>query len=156
MRRQGIVVRNIADIGTGTGLLAFAALKLWPAAKATASDIDPICARVVAENAQLNDMTIGLGRGEPVMVIADGMDHDLLEMRGPYDLLLANILAGPLVELAPDFARAVEQGGNLILAGLLTTQEEEVRRAYRRNRFRLVARLERGDWSILWLRRRRA
>jgi ribosomal protein L11 methyltransferase len=156
MRRQGIVVRNIADIGTGTGLLAFAALKLWPAAKATASDIDPICASVVAENAKLNDMTIGLGRGEPVMVIADGMNHDLLEMRGPYDLLLANILAGPLVELAPDFARAVEQGGNLILAGLLTTQEEEVRRAYRRNRFRLVARLERGDWSILWLRRRRA
>lgn len=154
MRRQGVVARNIADIGTGTGLLAFAAIKLWPSAYVVASDIDPICAQVVSENAGLNDLTLGLGRGELTMVVADGMQHDLLDMRGPYDVLLANILAGPLVELSPSFSEAVAPGGHLVLAGLLTSQEVGVRRAYRRAGFRYVGRLINGDWSILWLRKR--
>lgn len=89
------------------------------------------------------------------MVIADGMQDDLLQARGPYDLLIANILAGPLVELAPDFSEATTPGGNLLLAGLLETQEPRVRRAYRQNGFRLAARMVNGDWSILWLRKRR-
>ncbi len=89
------------------------------------------------------------------MVIADGMQHPLLDARGPYDLLIANILAGPLVELAHDFAKSVVPGGNLLLAGLLETQEPRVRRAYRNNGFRLAARMVNGDWSILWLRKRR-
>ena len=62
--------------------------------------------------------------------------------------------AGPLVELAADFAEAVPPRGHLLLAGLLETQETEVRSAYRRAGFHLVARLVNGDWSILWLRRR--
>ena len=89
------------------------------------------------------------------MVIADGMADPLLQARGPYDLLIANILAGPLVELAPDFATAVVPGGQLLLAGLLEAQEPRVRAAYRRSGFRLRARLVNGDWSILWLTRRR-
>ena len=91
------------------------------------------------------------------MVVADGMDDPLVQMRGPYDLLIANILAGPLVSLAPDFARAVSPGGSLLLAGLLAgEQEEAVQRAMRLAGFRMAARLQRGDWAILWLRRRRA
>jgi ribosomal protein L11 methyltransferase len=154
MKRQGVVVRNLADIGTGTGLLAFAALDLWPRALATASDIDPVCAGVVAENAARNDVRIGAGPGALIMTLADGMDDPLLQARGPYDLVIANILAGPLVELAPDFAEALVPGGHLLLAGLLETQEQQVRAAYRRAGFRLAARLVKGDWSILWLRRR--
>lgn len=154
MKARGAMVRNLADIGTGTGLLAFAALNLWPRALATASDIDPVCAGVVAENARLNHIALGAGAGELVMVVTDGMDHPLLEARGPYDLIIANILAGPLIALAPAFSRALVSGGNLVLAGLLDTQEADVRRACRRAGFRLAARLTQGEWPVLWLRKR--
>lgn len=154
MKSTGAVIRNIADIGTGTGLLAFAGLALWPRALATASDIDSVCAAVVADNAALNSIPTGAGPGEVTMVVADGMAHPLLAARGPYDLLIANILAGPLVELAADFAGAVIPGGNILLSGLLATQEPAVRAAYRRAGFRLAARMTNGDWSVLWLRKR--
>jgi ribosomal protein L11 methyltransferase len=75
MKAKGLVVRNLADIGTGTGLLAFAALHLWPRARATASDIDAVCGPVVAENAALNGIPLGDGPGKLAMVIAPGMEH---------------------------------------------------------------------------------
>jgi ribosomal protein L11 methyltransferase len=155
MKAKGVVARNVADIGTGTGLLAFAALHLWPRALATASDIDAVCIDVVLENAALNHVPIGARPGELTMLVADGMAHPLLQARGPYDLILANILAGPLIGLAPDFAKHLVPGGHLLLAGLLETQEAGVRRACRRAGLRLAARLVSGDWSILWLRKRR-
>ena len=154
MKARGMVVKNCADIGTGTGLLAFAALDLWPRAMATASDIDWVCAGVVQDNAALNAVATGGRPGELTMLIAAGMDHPLLEARGPYDLLIANILAGPLIELAPDFTRALVPGGSLLLAGLLETQEAAVRAACRRAGLRLAARIVSGDWSIVWLRKR--
>ncbi|MFZ1744272.1 MAG: 50S ribosomal protein L11 methyltransferase [Pontixanthobacter sp.] len=155
MKRSGVAARNHADIGTGTGLLAFAAMDLWPRALATASDIDAVCTQVIEDNAAANHFTMGHRAGELTMVIADGMDDPLLQARGPYDLLIANILAGPLVELARDFAASVTDGGNVVLAGLLETQEPAVRKAYRAAGFRLAKRLVNGDWSILWLRKRR-
>lgn len=156
MKASGITARNIADIGTGTGLLGFAALALWPRALCTLTDIDAVCTGVVEENARLNGLTLGPKPGEAVMIVADGMDDPLLGLRGPYDLLIANILAGPLVSLAPDFAKAVSPGGSLLLAGLLAgEQEAAVKRAMHRAGFRMAARLQRGDWAILWLRRRR-
>jgi ribosomal protein L11 methyltransferase len=154
MKRRGVVVRNLADIGTGTGLLAFAALHLWPHARAIGSDIDAVCGPVVATNADANRVRLGDGPGRMAMVIAPGMDHPLLTASAPYDLLIANILAGPLVELAPAFAAAVAPGGQVLLSGLLTTQEPAVRAAYARAGLRLAARMTRGDWSVLWLRRR--
>lgn len=156
IKASGIRARRIADIGTGTGLLGFAALALWPRAAITLSDIDPVCTEVVEENAALNGVPMGAGAGEAIMMVAEGMDHPLLQVRGPYDLLIANILAGPLVALAPDFAKATAPGGSLLLAGLLAgDQEAAVKRAMRLAGFRAVARLQRGDWAILWLRRRR-
>jgi len=154
MKASGVVVRNLADIGTGTGLLAFAALYLWPRAVATASDIDAVCVDVVIDNARANGVAMGDRPGELTMLVADGMEHPLLKARGPYDLIIANILAGPLMDLAPDFARAMVPGGHLLLAGLLETQEAQVRAACRRARLRLARRLVNGDWSILWLRKR--
>ncbi|MDF8333882.1 50S ribosomal protein L11 methyltransferase [Novosphingobium cyanobacteriorum] len=154
MKAQGVRVRNLADIGTGTGLLAFAGMHLWPAARVVASDIDAVCGPVVADNADANGVKLGDGPGRMAMVIAAGMDHPLLRASAPFDLLIANILAGPLVELAPDFARSVAPGGSVLLAGLLETQEPVVRAAYRKAGLRLAARMVRGDWSILWLRRR--
>ncbi|MFN4019328.1 MAG: 50S ribosomal protein L11 methyltransferase [Erythrobacter sp.] len=156
MKASGMVVRNLADIGTGTGLLGFAALALWPRALCTLSDIDPVCVPVVEDNAAANGIAMGPRNGEVVMIVADGMDDPLLALRGPYDLLIANILAGPLVSLAPDFGRAVAPGGSLVLAGLLAgEQEQAVQHAMRGAGFRMAARLQRGDWAILWMRRRR-
>lgn len=154
MKRRGVLVRNHLDVGTGTGLLAFAAMALWPHATATASDIDAVCADVVLENAAANAVPLGAGPGALVMTIADGLDNPLIAARGPYDLVMANILAGPLVELAPAFGQALVPGGNLLLAGLLTSQEPAVRSACRRAGLRLAGRIVSGDWSILWLRRR--
>lgn len=154
MKQSGMAVRNLADIGTGTGLLAFAAMALWPRAYAIASDIDAVCAPVVSENAVLNGFAEGPGPGALEMVIAEGMDHPRLAAKAPYDLLIANILAGPLVALAGDFADAVRPGGSVLLAGLLETQESAVRAAYRTAGFRIAARQVRGNWSILWMRRR--
>ena len=148
MQSEGIAARNIADIGTGTGLLAFAAMHLWPNAETLASDIDPVCEGVVAENARMNGLVLE-------MLIADGMDDPALEQRAPFDLLIANILAGPLIDLAPDFAAATLPDGNLVLAGLLETQEPSVREAYWPFGFRLERRMVKGDWSILWLTRSR-
>ena len=154
MKARGALVRNCADIGTGTGLLAFAALHLWPRALATASDIDAVCLGVVADNACANHVPQGGRPGELTMLIADGLNHPLLAARGPYDLVIANILAGPLIDLAPAFAAHLVPGGHLLLAGLLETQEAQVRRACRRAGLRIAARLVQGDWSILWLRQR--
>ncbi|TAD79192.1 MAG: 50S ribosomal protein L11 methyltransferase [Sphingomonadales bacterium] len=157
MKASGVIARNIADIGTGTGLLGFAALALWRRALCTLTDIDPVCTGVVEENARLNAVPMGARPGEAVMIVADGMDDPLLQVRGPYDLLIANILAGPLVSLAPDFAKAISPGGSLLLAGLLAgEQEAAVKRAMQLAGFRMAARLQRGDWAILWMRRRRA
>lgn len=154
MKARGLVVRNLADIGTGTGLLAFAALDLWPRALATASDIDAVCVTVVEENAAANSIALGAGPGELTMLVADGMEHPLLHARGPYDLIIANILAGPLIGLAPHFARSLVPGGHLLLAGLLETQEPQVRAACRAAGLRIAERKVNGDWSILWLRKR--
>lgn len=155
MKRRGVLARRIADIGTGTGLLAFAAMELWPNAEATASDIDPICVPVIERNMEANGIRAGSRRGELTVVQAEGMDSALLQARAPYDLLIANILAAPLIDLAPDFAEVVPGGGSVVLAGLLETQESAVRSAYLAAGFRLAARLVEGEWSILWLRRRR-
>ncbi len=154
MKAQGVVARNIADIGTGTGLLAFAAMELWPRARTIASDIDPVCEDAVIGNALANRIPLGTGRGDLAFTVAGGLDDPLLAGRAPYDLIIANILAGPLIELAPDFGAALAPRGNVLLSGLLTTQKKAVCAAYRRAGLRLQASLVRGDWSILWLRQR--
>ena len=110
---------------------------------------------MVDDNAALNHFALGHRPGEVTMAIADGMADPLLTARGPYDLLIANILAGPLITLAPDFARALVPGGSLLLAGLLeTARRSRAARLHRRAGLRLARRLVNGDWSILWLRKR--
>lgn len=141
---------NIADIGTGTGLLAFAAMALWPDARAIATDIDAIAIDVSEENAAINDVKLGHGAGELLLAVADGMDHPLIAARQPYDLLIANILAGPLIELAPAFARSVAPRASVVLAGLLDTQADAVIAAYAAEGMKLVERGN-GEWCVLVL-----
>lgn len=154
MRRVGMRFGNVADIGTGTGLLAFAALHLWPRAYATASDIDSIAVGISAENAAANGMATGKGQGQIALYTAAGVDHPAIATRAPYDLLIANILAGPLIELAPSLCALVEEGGTIVLAGLLKGQADAVLAAYRAQGMRLAERADRGDWPTLRLRKR--
>lgn len=154
IRRSGVRVDDMLDLGTGTGLLAFAAGHLWPNARLTASDIDAVCDDVVRENARQNDISLGGRRGEVEMVIADGLEHVQLIARAPYDLITANILAAPLIDMAPAITRSLAPRGHLILAGLLTEQADAVLNAYRWQDMMPIKRIVRGDWTILWLRSR--
>src|SRR4051812_8067322 len=142
MKDRGLVFANVLDLGTGTGLLAFAALRLWPAARAAASDIDPVSTEVAAENAAVNHVRLGRIRGQVELAVAAGMDHPRLRARAPYDLILANILAGPLVELAPSVSKTLAPGGRLVLAGLLDHQADTVAAAYRRQGLMLTSRAD--------------
>ncbi len=154
MKRQGEVFSDIADIGTGTGLLAFAAHRLWPAARVIASDVDPIAIEVAAHNAAVNGVPTGRARGQVEIVTAAGMGHRRLRARAPFDLIIANILAAPLVDLAPSLSLALAPGGRIVLAGLLDHQAERVTCAYRRQRLVPAGRVDRDGWPTLLLRKR--
>jgi len=156
LKATGASFANLLDLGTGTGLLAFAGMRLWPAAKAAASDIDPVAIEVARDNAALNRIALGRARGQCELIVATGMEHLRLKARAPYDLIIANILAGPLIELAPAVASALAPGGRLILAGLLDTQAEAVAAAYRRHGMMAGLTIERGDWPTLVMRKRKS
>ena len=131
-------------------MLAFAALALWPGARAIATDIDPISIDVTNDNARINRIAIGHAPGELLLAVADGMEHPMLSTRAPFDLLVANILAGPLIELAPCFAAALVPGATVLLAGLLDTQADAVIAAYEAHGLALVRRGA-GEWCVLEL-----
>jgi ribosomal protein L11 methyltransferase len=155
LKSSGATFRNVLDIGTGTGLLAFSALKLWPAARIAASDIDPVSIEVTSENARINGIGTGRGHGQVELRVAAGLKDQRLRARAPFDLIIANILAGPLITMAPAISAALAPGGRLILAGLLAQQEEAVAGAYRRHRLTTSGRVLLGEWPTLILRKRR-
>jgi ribosomal protein L11 methyltransferase len=134
---------RMLDLGCGTGLLAIGAAKLW-GKKVLASDIDPVAVAVAVENARANGVAPLVGA-----VTADGLAAPRLAAGAPYDLIIANILAGPLTHLAPSISRALAPGGMLMLSGLLRDQENLVLSFYRRLRF--VGRRRMGPWSALLL-----
>jgi ribosomal protein L11 methyltransferase len=145
---DGLAARAFAkviDLGTGTGLLAFAAQHLWPEAAITATDIDPAAIVVTEENAAANGVT-GLR-----LVVADGALSDEIAADAPYDLLIANILAGPLISMAPEVAAIAAPGAAIVLAGLLDTQRDDVVAAFAACGCVLEAVDRRGDWTILRL-----
>ena len=139
--------RRILDLGTGSGILALAAAKLLRR-PVLATDIEPWSVRVAAENARLN-------RAHRLVStrLADGWRHRAVRAGAPYDLVLANILAGPLIALAPSIAAAIAPGGRLILAGLLTGQAQAVTDAYRGAGMVADFTVERGDWPTLVMRK---
>ena len=154
MKRRGNRFDHVADIGTGTGLLAFAAVHLWPRAYVTASDIDPVSVAVSAGNADRNAVLLGQSAGQVALCVASGTDHEMILRRAPYDLVIANILAGPLIELAPALAAILRDTGTLILAGLLSGQVDRVAASYRTQGLRLAERRDRGEWPCLRLVKR--
>lgn len=140
---------QVLDLGCGSGVLAIAVAKALPHARIVATDLDPQSVKVAADNMKLN------GAGHRIATLcAAGVDHTWLRQSPPFDLVIANILAGPLTSLAPDLRRTVAPGGTLVLSGLLIPQAPEVIAAYRAQGFHLVRHDRITGWSTLTLKRR--
>jgi len=144
---------SVLDVGTGSGVLAFVAHRLWKRARIVAADIDAVAVRVALENGRLNGVPIGRGRGRLELRTAPGVADLRMAVNAPYRLVFANILAGPLVALAPSLSATVARSGTLILAGLLASQASEVIAAYRARGFVLIERSRRAEWPVLVLKR---
>ncbi|MCC5977658.1 MAG: 50S ribosomal protein L11 methyltransferase [Salinarimonas sp.] len=139
--------RHVLDVGTGTGVLAFAAAKATRR-KVVAGDIDPVAVQVARENARLN------GIGNLVeLYVAPGIDHAKARRMRHFDLVFANILARPLRRLAPDLARVTSDDGVLVLSGLLAHDVPGVLSAYREQGFALHSRRDLDGWAALMLTR---
>lgn len=139
--------RRIVDLGTGSGILAMAAAKLFHV-PVLATDIEPWSVRVAARNARENNLSAFIRAR-----LADGWRHPALKRAAPYDLVFANILARPLCNMAKHLAVSMAPGGTVILAGLLNSQARMVLAAHRRVGLRLDFALQEGNWTTLVLRR---
>lgn len=140
---------RMLDVGTGTGVLAIALAKR-SRRTVIASDIDPIAVTTTYNNARLNEVA---GFIDPVRAI--GLENMDIKRGGPYDLIVANILAGPLRALAPSVCRVAAPGASIVLSGILTHQAARVLAAYRQQGVVLKERLIRGEWATLLLEKPR-
>ena len=147
---EGFAPRAIADLGCGTAVLAMAAARLWPQARRViASDIDPVAVEVAEANLRANGLEDRVD-----CLVAAGFDAPAIRAAAPFDLILANILKGPLLLLAPDMARHLGPGGTAILSGLLNEQADEVAQACADAGLDLALREDIGDWTTLTFCRR--
>ncbi|MDB2573863.1 50S ribosomal protein L11 methyltransferase [Planktomarina temperata] len=138
---------NVLDLGCGTAVLAMSAARMG-AAHVLASDIDPVAVEVALANVKANGLV-----GRVSCVESIGFDSPVLRAGAPFDLIFANILKGPLIELAPDMAAHLAPGGRAILSGLLVEQADEIVEVYQGQGLALETREDLGEWSALTLRR---
>ena len=136
---------RVLDVGCGTGVLAIAAANTGTLI-AVGTDIDEASARIANENAEIND-------AKSEFYFASGLNDARVAQHMPYDLVFANILAAPLVELAPEIGASLKKGGVAILSGLLKTQEERILDAYRPLGFVVEQTIHNDAWSALQLRK---
>ena len=136
---------SVLDIGCGTGILAIAMAKTWrPRRPVIATDIDPVAVAVARANARRNGVASDLRIG-----VADGFRGTLIRAAAPFDVIVANILARPLCDMAPALARHLALAGVAVLAGLLSRQEAEIRAAYRAQGLYVMGRFESAGWPVL-------
>ncbi|TKZ22559.1 50S ribosomal protein L11 methyltransferase [Shimia litoralis] len=148
LAHQGFVGQNVADIGCGTAVLAMGAARIWPNV-VLASDIDQVAVDVAVANVKANDLV-----GRVDCLEAAGFGHPVLSAKAPYDLVFANILKAPLVDLAPDMGANISGAGHAILSGILNEQADDVVRAYDAAGFDVHTREEIGEWTTLTLTKR--
>ncbi|WP_204113363.1 50S ribosomal protein L11 methyltransferase [Shimia biformata] len=142
---EGFHGRSVADIGCGTAVLAMGAARIWPET-VLASDIDEVAVEVAEANVSANGLT-----GQVRCVEAAGFGHPDLAAKAPFDLVFANILKAPLVDLAPEMGANIQAGGFAILSGILNEQADEVVAAYDAAGFDVHTREEIGEWTTLTL-----
>lgn len=140
--------REILDVGCGTAILGIGAVSLWKGARVMACDNDPAAVKVSQINFRANQV-----HARTRAVVSDGYRHREIRMLGKQEIIVANILAKPLMKMARDAARQLKQDGYLILSGLLNSQENMVLAAHRAQGLYLVERIRRGKWSVLVLAR---
>lgn len=148
LANDGFMPENVADIGCGTAVLAMGAAKIWDVPM-LASDIDEVATDTAIANLACNDL-----EGRVEVVTCAGFNHPRLQKESPFDLILANILKGPLIALAPDMGASCCSGGYTILSGILIEQADEVSESYKNNGFVETDRLTFGEWSTLTLQRK--
>ena len=145
MDSHGFRPAKVCDVGCGTGILAIAAVRLW-GCTAIACDLDEGAIEVATGNVARN--RVG---GSVQLVCCDGLSDDRITRGGPFDLVVANILSGPLMKLAADLSDSVRKGGRLILSGLLQTEDQEVADSFGMVGFAVADRIGRNDWLTLEL-----
>ncbi len=142
-RLAGMAPRAILDLGTGSAVLAIAAAKLWDR-EVLAVDIDSKSVEIARENTALNGVADNV-----TLAVADGFASTLVARAAPFDFIFANILAGPLIEFAPQMAAHMKAGGRAMLAGLMAVHEPGVAAAYEAAGFRALNRLAHETWPVL-------
>ncbi len=145
---DGLAPARVLDLGCGTAVLAMAAARALPGATILASDIDPVAIEVTEANLAANGLS-----GRVDALVAEGLDASAIAAAAPFDLVFANILMAPLIDLAPGIAAATAPGGHAILSGLLTEQADTVAATYAGAGFAVEASDTHGDWATLTLRR---
>lgn len=133
---------NILDVGCGSGILSLGAAKLWGAeTKITAVDIDQEAVWVTRQNALDNNVSDFV-----TAEVSNGYQAEIVQKNAPYDIIFANILARPLIDMAPDLAAALKPGGYAVLSGFINDQEDWVVNAHTNQGLKLVKIYELDNW----------
>lgn len=148
LKDQGLCPWNILDMGTGSGILAIAAWKLWKT-PVLAVDNDEEAVRVAERHREINN--VPGGGMDLTCAVGDGFAAEITQQKAPYELVIANILAGPLKEMAADLKSVCDTNGYVILSGILNEQAESVIQAYEAVGLRLRDHKTIGEWSTLIL-----
>ena len=148
LKAKGICPWNTLDMGTGSGILAIAAWKLWKA-PILAVDNDAESVRVTEVHAGMNGVSIG--KGTLSTACGDGFRTPEASAQGPYELILMNILAGPVIEMAPAAIRVLDDNGYIVLSGMLVEQADLVTAAYEGEGLIFKKRYDIGEWATLVL-----
>jgi ribosomal protein L11 methyltransferase len=144
LKQKGFIPKKVLDMGCGSGILAIAAAKLWPDAYIVAADIELPSVEITTENMRINSVP------NPCTIIqSNGYEAKEIVSDSPYDLIMANILAAPLISMAGDVKLHLAQEGVCVLSGLLQIQEEDVLTAHQAQDLTLRYRYPKGDWVSL-------
>lgn len=138
--------KQLLDVGTGSGILALAAAKLWKNVKITAVDIDDEAVRVAQQNAIDNTV-----EKQIEVALSDGYHSELVQKNVPYDVILANILARPLIAMAPDMANSLAKGGYAVISGFIADQVDWVVGEHEKCGLKLKKLYEKDNWRVALL-----
>ena len=138
--------QNALDLGTGSGILAIGIALIKPI-RILATDIDPIAIKVAKENFALNGVAKTI-----TAITATGLDDEEIKKRSPFDLIVANILANPLIELAPQMVPALKKGGSIVLSGILEEQHDRVVKAFETAGAKYIKTLHHEGWVAIHLK----